>query len=261
VIAYELKDVHENTTLTYDEAIVGQVFTQVFILPPAAAPIALLGQEYNVPKSILAIHGAIVNEVRHADLVLALAESDLRITVKNRSTGHTLLTLSTPASDSTGGISHLNFALPSTHTVQARNVLEITGETASAHIGVQSVHHIVSAEEIRSGQIYLPDLVVYQIPLETKLLDNYPNPFNPETWIPYRLAEAAEVTLTIYDTTGALVRKISVGLRSVAVYESKHKAIYWDGRNDAGEQVASNIYFYHLKAGGYQATKKMVILK
>ena len=90
----------------------------------------------------------------------------------------------------------------------------------------------------------MEDLIAYEIPAETELLRNYPNPFNPETWIPYRLAEDADVSLTIYDVNGELVRSIDVGHQSAAVYESRAKAIYWDGRNRFGEQVASGIYFY-----------------
>lgn len=123
------------------------------------------------------------------------------------------------------------------------------------------MHHIVSAEEISAGEIYLPDLVVYQIPMETELLNNYPNPFNPETWIPYRLAKAASVTLAIYDVQGTIVRRIEVGHQPAAVYVSRDKAISWDGRNNNGERVSSGVYFYRLEAGDYSAIKKMVILK
>ena len=98
-------------------------------------------------------------------------------------------------------------------------------------------------------------------PEQTRLLANYPNPFNPETWIPYRLAEDAFVTLTIYDGTGQIVRTINVGHQVAAVYESRSKAIYWDGRNGLGESVASGVYFYHLSAGDFSATRKMLILK
>ena len=97
--------------------------------------------------------------------------------------------------------------------------------------------------------------------LQTELLLNYPNPFNPETWIPYRLAEGADVTLTIYDAGGSIVRTLDIGHSKAGIYESRDKAIYWEGRNDLGESVASGVYFYHLKAGEYSATKRMVILK
>ena len=111
------------------------------------------------------------------------------------------------------------------------------------------------------GIIFLEQLLSILIPKETVLLPNYPNPFNPETWIPYRLAKDAFVTLTIYDQRGRVVRTLNVGHRIAAVYESRVKAIHWDGRTEFGERVASGIYFYTLTAGDYSATRKMVILK
>ncbi len=96
---------------------------------------------------------------------------------------------------------------------------------------------------------------------KTELLTNYPNPFNPETWIPYRLAQDAFVTLTIYDSSGHLVRALNMGHQTAAVYESQSKAAYWDGRNKLGESVASGVYFYTLTAGDFSATRKMLILK
>ena len=114
---------------------------------------------------------------------------------------------------------------------------------------------------MKRGFAVLEQLLVSLTPKETELLANYPNPFNPETWIPYRLAEDALVTLTIYDLSGRVVRTLAVGHRIAAAYESRSKAIYWDGRNPLGEQVASGVYFYHLSAGDYSATRRMVILK
>ena len=99
------------------------------------------------------------------------------------------------------------------------------------------------------------------IPQETVLLSNYPNPFNPETWIPYHLANAADVRLTIYDKQGGVVRQFDLGHQLAGYYADRIKAIYWDGRNALGEQVASGVYFYHLSAGDYSATRRMVILK
>ena len=111
------------------------------------------------------------------------------------------------------------------------------------------------------GIFRLQQLLISLTPTETKLLPNYPNPFNPETWIPYRLAQDAFVTLTIYDQTGRVVRTIDVGHQAASAYESRSQAIYWDGRNQLGEQVASGVYFFHLSAGDYSATRKMMILK
>ena len=100
-----------------------------------------------------------------------------------------------------------------------------------------------------------------EIPEETTLMPNYPNPFNPETWIPYQLAEPAEVMLTIYSTDGKLVRTIALGHQPAGVYESKSRAAYWDGKNEISERVASGTYFYTLKAGDFAATRKMLILR
>ncbi|MCE2396956.1 T9SS type A sorting domain-containing protein [Candidatus Poribacteria bacterium] len=112
-----------------------------------------------------------------------------------------------------------------------------------------------------NGIAVLEQLHAALIPQETVLLPNYPNPFNPETWIPYRLAEDASVALTIYDQSGQIVRTLDVGHQAAASYETRSKAIYWDGRNEIGEQVGSGVYFYHLSAGDYSATRKMLILK
>ena len=114
---------------------------------------------------------------------------------------------------------------------------------------------------MKRGIMVLEQLLISLTPTETRLLPNYPNPFNPETWIPYRLADDAFVTLTIYDGAGQVVRRIDVGHQTAAAYESRSKAIYWDGRNEIGEPVASGVYFYHLSAGAYSATRKMLIVK
>ena len=99
------------------------------------------------------------------------------------------------------------------------------------------------------------------VPQETALHPNYPNPFNPETWIPYELAVPAEVTLTIYDMNGGTVRRLEVGHQAPGSYQSRSHALYWDGRNRGGESVASGIYFYTLRAGEFTATRKMLIRK
>ena len=96
---------------------------------------------------------------------------------------------------------------------------------------------------------------------ETRLLPNYPNPFNPETWIPYELAESAHVRVRIYDTTGHLVRELDLGTKLANSYISREQAAYWDGRNDIGEEVSSGIYFYTLEAGNYRTTRRMVVIR
>ena len=111
------------------------------------------------------------------------------------------------------------------------------------------------------GVLFLEQLLAVLLPKETVLLANYPNPFNPETWIPYRLAKDAFVTLTIYDGSGQVIRTLNVGHQIAAFYESRSKAIHWDGKNEFGEGVASGVYFYHLSAGDFSATRKMLIIK
>ena len=111
------------------------------------------------------------------------------------------------------------------------------------------------------GIANLETLLASKIPTETKLLLNYPNPFNPETWIPYQLAKATDVTVMIHATNGSLVRTIELGHQAAGIYKSKSQAAYWDGRNELGEQVASGLYFYTLTAGDFSATAKMLIRK
>ena len=96
---------------------------------------------------------------------------------------------------------------------------------------------------------------------ETKFLPNYPNPFNPETWIPYQLAEAAGVSVKIYDVGGHLVRTISVGFKPIGYYLTRERAAYWDGRNTVGESVSSGVYFLRFVAGDFSATQRIVVLK
>lgn len=98
-------------------------------------------------------------------------------------------------------------------------------------------------------------------PHATELLPNYPNPFNPETWIPYHLAHPADVTLTIYDAEGVIVRRLDLEYQQAGYYTDKTQAAYWDGRNNSGEIVGSGVYFYQLQAGDFSATRKLVILK
>ena len=99
------------------------------------------------------------------------------------------------------------------------------------------------------------------LPKETALLANYPNPFNPETWIPYQLARESNVQIRIHAVNGTLVRTLDLGHQPAGVYQQRSRAAYWDGRNQLGEPVASGVYFYTLTAGDFTATRKMLIKK
>ena len=114
---------------------------------------------------------------------------------------------------------------------------------------------------LQRGIIVLEQLLFALTSKETSLLPNYPNPFNPETWIPYHLAHPADVTLVLYDTKGAVVRRLELGHQPAGFYTARSKAAYWNGCNANGESVASGVYFYQLRAGEYSAVRRMVIVK
>ena len=114
---------------------------------------------------------------------------------------------------------------------------------------------------LEKGVAVLKHLMEVLTPNETDLLPNYPNPFNPETWIPYQLATSADVRISIYAADGKLVRMLNLGHQPVGIYRQCSRAAYWDGRNRQGEPVASGVYFYTLTAGEFTATRKMLIRK
>ncbi|MDE0466454.1 MAG: sulfatase-like hydrolase/transferase [Candidatus Poribacteria bacterium] len=111
------------------------------------------------------------------------------------------------------------------------------------------------------GIATLERLINAVVPVETALLPNYPNPFNPETWIPYDLAEGVDVHIHIYNLKGESIRDLSLGFQTAGIYRTRSRAAYWDGRDSVGERVASGVYFYTLHAGQIKATRQMVILK
>ena len=218
----------------------------------AAPPMVLSGIQVTDTTPVLALRGSIIDEGTGANKV------GLRVRVKNISTDRAITTVT---GDERIGYQLTVVAVETGRAARIRDILEISAQSPDPFIGVQPLQYTVTAEDVKRGWIQLPALVAYEIPTETELLRNYPNPFNPETWIPYRLAEDAFVTLTIYDLSGHVVRTLDVGHRIASAYESRSKAIYWDGRNGLGEGVASGVYFYHLSAGDYSATRKMMILK
>ena len=111
------------------------------------------------------------------------------------------------------------------------------------------------------GILILEQLLATLTPKQTALLPNYPNPFNPETWIPYQLSKPANVNISIYTAEGTLVWRLALGTQGAGIYESRSRAAYWNGRNTDGEPVASGLYLYTLTAGDFSATRRMVILK
>ena len=234
-------------------------------LPEAggAPSVATTGIEVSDVTPILALRGSIVDEDS------GLSNTDFRVIVKNRSTGKSVTTatggehLSRSNMWGSDGVDYqlTDVDLETQRAATVGDILEISAQSPHPLIGVEPLEYTVTAEDVRKGWIQLPALIAYEIPAETALLRNYPNPFNPETWIPYQLAHAADVTLTIYDTQGALVRQLDLGYQQAGYYTNRTRAVYWDGRNNLGEAVGSGVYFYHLQAGDYSAIQKMVILK
>ena len=218
----------------------------------AAPPMVLSGIQVTDTTPVLALRGLIVDEGPGVN------KASLRVRVKNLSTDRAITTVI--------GAEKIGYQLTVVDVETGRaakigDILEISAQSPNPFIGVEPVQYAVTAEDVKRSYIQLPALVAYEIPAETELLANYPNPFNPETWIPYRLAEDADVNMTIYNGSGQAVRTLDVGHRIASAYESRSKAIYWDGKNEFGETVASGVYFYHLTAGDYSATRKMLILK
>jgi hypothetical protein len=123
-----------------------------------------------------------------------------------------------------------------------------------------SVKLKITRDDIRSACVAF-DFTLEPLPAKTALLQNYPNPFNPETWLPYQLSQDAPATISIYNAQGQLVRILHLGNQKAGTYMTKDRAVYWDGRDSSGEQLASGLYFYTLRAGDFTVVRKMVLLK
>ena len=238
----------------------------------AAPSVAVTGIEAGDATPVLAFSGSIVDEVRvwsGRGRDAPPTGSGFRVTVKNLSTGNAVTAvtgdehLSLPDKVKLIGVGY-QFAvvdMESGRAARVGDVLEVSAKTSNPLIRVRSLRYTVTAADVRASRIQLPELVAYEIPAETALLPNYPNPFNPETWIPYRLAEDADVTLSIYDSKGVTVRRLDLGHQLAGYYADRGKAAYWDGRNNQGESVASGLYFYQLATPSFRQLRRMVIVK
>ncbi len=144
--------------------------------------------------------------------------------------------------------------------VQVGDVVEVHVLGPDGNIESQTLSVKVTPEHLANAVLSISLNGIGQ-PTQNLLLQNYPNPFNPETWIPYQLSEDSSVSISIYDTTGQLVRTLSLGFQAAGFYNSQERAAYWDGRNALGERVASGIYFYQLTTPTFQQTRRLVIVK
>ena len=217
-----------------------------------APSLSLKGIEVQDTTPVLGLRGSIVDEG------IGLNNAGFRVTVKNLSTGRTVATVTAPDE---AGYRDTVVDIETGRAATIGDILEISARSPNPFVVVEPVRYTITAEDVKQSLIQLPELVAYEIPAETQLLANYPNPFNPETWIPYHLVTAVDVMVTIYDTKGAVVRQLDLGHQSAGYYADKTQAAYWDGRNNLGETVGSGVYFYQLQAGDFSATRKLVILK
>ena len=149
-----------------------------------------------------------------------------------------------------------------------RDILDSTHQLSKTDIALlNSFYEKIEGISGNAAQIELVKRFLRQLlmpveePLVTKLHANFPNPFNPETWIPYQLATDSDITIRIYNTSGHVVRTLFTGYQMSGYYLSRSKAAYWDGRNEIGEQVASGVYIYELVTPTFKQTRRLVILK
>jgi hypothetical protein len=149
-----------------------------------------------------------------------------------------------------GGLTTFTFRV-----LQPHRVAQTTFELRDVKL-VDSGGRIIASS---AGVAFLLEELI--VPITSELLPNYPNPFNPETWFPYRLAKSSDVAITIYDALGRVVRRLDLGDRPAGVYESRSRAAYWDGRNAAGEAVSSGTYIVELRAGRYGAIRRLLVAR
>ncbi len=144
--------------------------------------------------------------------------------------------------------------------VQVGDTLEVTVTDTNGNVASERYIFTVTPDNLANALLPVTLDSIGQ-PNKDKLLQNYPNPFNPETWIPYQLSVASPVSISIYDSTGGLVRTLTIGYQSEGFYHNQGRAAYWDGRNALGERVASGVYFYRLETSSFQQIRQLVILK
>ena len=230
----------------------------------AAPPLAPTSINVRYTTPVLCLTGSIVYEAGSREWGLPLAGVSLSVTVKDLITGKTVTTLATKGDSSRSkGVSYQLTLVEaaSGRAARAGDILEIFVQSFDSLIRVEPLRYTVTPTDVKNNRIELSKLIAYAIPTQTQLLLNYPNPFNPETWISYQLAKDANVTLTIYDARGALVRRLEIGHQSAGYYTSRGKAAYWDGRNEIGELVASGLYFYQLGTPSFRQLRRMVNVK
>ena len=217
---------------------------------PLLMPLVL--SSYGSSTSIFVVTG----NVRRENTGEALNEVAVRI--RNLRTGQTVEDV-TGALAGYGNYVATFVASSEDFITRAGDEIEITAMDKEQRFVITPVNYTLTARDI-SDYVLFKSLHL-SLPKTSALLPNYPNPFNPETWLPYQLAQDANVTISIYNIQGHLIRTLHLGNQSAGVYVIKDRAAYWDGRDSLGQSVSSGAYFYTLQAGKFRNTRKMVILK
>jgi steroid delta-isomerase-like uncharacterized protein len=188
---------------------------------------------------------------------ISIGDSCYTVSVKNLRTGAT----ATKTASTSGYFAAVWADLNRNAVIEAGDRVEVAVIDSSGGVASGPYVYDITLDEIRNAVLDVRLRLGDIIPAKSALLQNYPNPFNPETWIPFHLSDEAPVSIRIYSPIGQLIRTLDLGHRDAGVYVSRSTAAYWDGKNEAGEAVASGIYFYSIAAGDFSATRKMVITK
>jgi hypothetical protein len=215
-----------------------------------AAPVIASGSANSPHTNVFAVVGQI-QQLKHGKL------DGLSLRLYNSRTKQTVSTK--PMRD--GSYGFVFFDLWNEDVIATGDSLTVTIEDAHRIYQSETFEIAIDTKDIQNHRVIVNPVQLYPAPTETKVLANYPNPFNPETWIPYQLSQDAHVTIRIYDLSGRLVRSFDLGRRAAGHYITPSKAFYWDGANQFGERVASGVYFYTLQADRFAATRKLFIMK
>ncbi|MFQ6042651.1 MAG: fibronectin type III domain-containing protein, partial [Candidatus Poribacteria bacterium] len=229
------------------------------IAAPSLMPIILSSDEQNT--AIFVITGNVRRE--ETGRLLRSARNDIALNgvvvkIRNLRTGQTVEAVTgTLAGD---GNYVATFAASSEEFMtRVADELEITAMDKDSRFMITPVTYTLTAHDISAHLLFVP--LQLSLPKQSVLLPNYPNPFNPETWLPYQLAEDADVAISIYNIKGQIIRTLRPGHQSAGFYVRRDKAAYWDGQDNSGEKVSSGTYFVTLRVGSLVSTRKMVTLK
>jgi len=181
------------------------------------------------------------------------------VTIRNLNTGNSLY--SSVGSSEAGMFVAAFVDLNRNSVVSLGDTIEIVVQDDSGKVLAGPIKHHVQHIDLKRASVILNIRVGNIVPEKNALLQNFPNPFNPETWLPYQLAEGTNVGINIYDVSGQLVQVMDLGYKEAGTYISRKRAVYWNGKNKTGECLASGIYFYTITAGNFTAKRRMLMVK